>query len=196
MAEVGKPIDRVDGRLKVTGAAKYAAEFNQTNMAYAFPVRATVANGTITRIDRSAALKSPGVIAVLTHENAPRLKAINQQEFGRAGGRLGENLVPLQDNKVHYFRQFIGVVVAETYEQARHAAGLVRVTYAEEKPAMHFETELPKGFRPETAQGQPAQHNNGQAAAPLAAAPVKIERTYTTPTENHHPMEMHSTIAI
>lgn len=196
MAEIGKPIDRVDARLKVTGAAKYAAEFNQPNMTYAFPVRATIANGTITGIDRSAALNSPGVIAVLTHENAPRLKAINQQEFGRAGGRLGENLVPLQDNKVHYFWQFIGVVVAETYEQARHAAGLVRVTYAEEKPAIDFETELPKGFRPETAQGQPAQLNSGQAAPLLATAPVKIERTYTTPTENHHPMEMHSTIAI
>ncbi|MBW4689365.1 MAG: xanthine dehydrogenase family protein molybdopterin-binding subunit [Komarekiella atlantica HA4396-MV6] len=194
MAEIGKPINRIDGRLKVTGAAKYAAEFNQTNMAYAFPVRSTIANGTITSIDRSAALKSPGVVAVLTHENAPRLKAFNQQEFSRARGRLGENLVPLQDNKVHYFWQFIGVVVAETYEQARHAAGLVRVTYAEEKPAIDFESELPKGFRPETAQGQPAQLNTGQAASPLAAAPVKIERTYTTPTENHHPMEPHATV--
>ncbi len=194
MAVTGKPIDRVDGRLKVTGAARYAAEFNQTNMAYAFPVWATVANGTIIAIDRSAALSSPGVLAVLTHENAPRLKAFNQQEFSRAGGRLGENLVPLQDNKVHYFWQFIGVVVAETYSQARHAARLVRVTYAEEKPAIDFESELPKGFRPKTAQGQPAQLNTGQAASLLATAPMKIERTYTTPTENHHPMEPHATV--
>lgn len=196
MIVTGKPIDRVDGRLKVTGAAKYAAEYNQPQMAYAFPVRSTIANGTITSVDTSTALQSPGVLMVLTHENAPRLRALDPQEFSQAGGRLGENLVPLQDNKVHYFWQFIGVVVAETYEQARHAAGLVRVTYAEGKPAIDFETELPKGFRPETAQGQPAQLNTGQSAALLAAAPVKIERTYTTPTENHHPMELHSTIAI
>ncbi|MBD1868840.1 xanthine dehydrogenase family protein molybdopterin-binding subunit [Cyanobacteria bacterium FACHB-471] len=196
MTETGKPIDRVDGRLKVTGAAKYAAEYNQPQMAYAFPVRSTIANGTIASVDTNAALQSPGVLMVLTHENAPRLKALDPQELSQAGGRLGENLVPLQDGRVHYFGQFIGVVVAETYEQARHAAGLVRVAYAEEKPAIDFETELLKGFRPETAQGQPAQLNTGQAAPLLAAAPVKIERTYTTPTENHHPMELHSTIAI
>lgn len=89
MAIIGKPIDRIDGRLKVTGAAKYAAEFNQKNMVYAFPVRSTVASGTVTKIDVSAASSSLGAIAVLTHENAPRLKAFNREESKKAGAFPG-----------------------------------------------------------------------------------------------------------
>ena len=123
MAVTGKPIDRVDGRLKVTGAAKYAAEFNQAKMAYAFPVCSTIANGTITAIDAGAAEKSPGVLAVLTHKNAARLKAVNQAAQMKAGVQiLGEDLPPLQNNKVYYFGQFVALVVAETYEQARRRA--------------------------------------------------------------------------
>ena len=118
---IGKPVDRVDARLKVTGAAKYAAEFNQNQMAYAFPVRSTIGNGSITNIDTSAAEKAGGVLAVLTHKNAPRLKQINPQEIMKAvggGGIPGEILLPVQDNKVHYWGLYIGLVVAETYEQA------------------------------------------------------------------------------
>ena len=196
MAITGKPIDRVDGRLKVTGAAKYAAEFNQNNMAYAFPVRSTIAKGTLVRVDASAAKNSPGVVAVLTHLNAPRLKALDLQELRQSGGFVYESLVPLQDNKIQYFGQFIAVVVAETYEQARYAAALVKITYAKEKPAIDLESELPKGFRPERFLDQEAQINPGKAAPLLAAAPVKIEQTYTTATENHHPMEPHATIAV
>jgi len=116
---IGKPIDRVDGRLKVTGAAKYAAELNQSNMAYAFPVRASIGNGRITTIDQSAAEKADGVLTVFTHQNAPRLKPIDRQELTKYGGYLNEFLLPLQDARVHYFGQFIALVIAETYEQAR-----------------------------------------------------------------------------
>ena len=197
MAEIGKPIDRVDGRLKVTGAAKYAAEFNQSNMAYAFPVSSTIAKGTITAFDTRAAEQSGGVTAVLTHLNAPRLQAIDQPAMMKVGGvLLGEQLAPLQDNKVHYFGQFIALVVAETYEQARHAAALIEVTYAKEAHAIDLEAELPNAPRPKLLQGQEAQINTGKAAPILAAAPVKIEQTYTTSTENHHPMEPHACIAV
>lgn len=197
MALTGKPIDRIDGRLKVTGAAKYAAEFNQRNMAYAVPVCSTIAKGTITTIDTSAATSAAGVLTVLTHENAVRLKAMNPQEQMRAGVLLvGEDLPPLQDNKVHYFKQCVACVVAETYEQARHAANLVRITYAQQKPASDLKTGLATGYVPETNMGQPAQINLGKAAAPFAAAPVKLEQTYTTPTENHHPMEPHANVAV
>lgn len=192
---IGKPVSRVDGRLKVTGAAKFTAEFNQTNMAYAFPVRATIAKGTITGFDKSATEKSGGVLSVLTHENAVRLRAIDPMEIMKTGGFLGEDLVPLQDNKVHYFGQFIAVVVAETYEQARNAAALLVVNYAKEKPAVDLKTELPKGFKPKMTSGEEAQINTGKSAAVIAAAAAKIERTYTTSTENHHPMEPHATIA-
>ena len=196
MAEIGKPIDRKDGRLKVTGAAKYAAEFNQAKMAYAFPVRSTIAKGTITAIDASAAENSAGVIAVLTHKNARRLKAVDAAEIFKTGGFLGEDLLPLQDDKIHYFGQFVACVVAETYEQARHAAALLKTAYAQEKPAIDFKRELPQGYLPEKWNGEEAQVNIGKAAALIASAAHKIEHTYTTPTENHHPMEPHATVAV
>lgn len=197
MALIGKPVDRVDGRLKVTGAAKYAAEFNQANMAYAFPVCSTIAKGTITAIDTRAASSAAGVLAVLTHENAVKLKAINPAEQMKAGVQLvGEDLPPLQDNKVYYFKQCVACVVAETYEQARFAAALVKITYAQEKPASDLKSGLASGYVPEKNMGQPAQINSGKAAAPFAAAPIKFERTYTTPTENHHPMEPHAATAV
>lgn len=195
MAIIGKPIDRLDGRLKVTGAAKYAAENNQPRMVYAFPVCATVANGAITGIDAEAAKSSPGVLVVLTHENAPRLKTLDLAEIRKFVAIPHETTVPLQDNRVHYFGQFVACVVAETYEQARYAARLVKISYAAEKHAIDLQTELPKGFRPEktVTQGE-AQLNSGKAAHPLAAAPVKIEQTYTTPTEVHNALESHSGI--
>ncbi len=196
MALIGKPIDRVDGRLKVTGAAKYAAEFNQPRMAYAFPVRSTVASGTVTKIDVGAAASSPGVIAVLTPENAPRLKAFNREELTKAGAFLGEDLIPLQDNKIHYFGQFVACVVAETYEQARAAAALVEIDYAQEKPKIDLTRELPNGFRPEKFARREAQLNSGKAAPLLSAAPHQIEQTYTTSNEVHNPMEPHATVSV
>lgn len=196
MAVIGKPIDRIDARLKVTGAAKYAAEFNQTQMAYVFPVTATIAKGTITNFDQSAAMNSAGVVKILTHLNARKLNPADPMAMMKAGTLAGEFLAPLQDNRVHYFGQVIALVVAESYEQARCAAALLKVSYAPEKAATDFESELPKGTRPEKLMGEEAQINPGKAAAPFAAAPVKFEQTYTTPTEQHHPMEPHATVAV
>lgn len=197
MALIGKPLSRIEGRLKVTGAAPYAAEFNQPNLAYGFPVQATIASGTITAMDTGAAQKSGGVITVLTHQNAPRLRPLRPEELRKAGGSLGEDVLPLQDTKVEYFGQLIGLVVAETYEQARAAAALVQVRYAQQPPAVDLVAELPQARRPEkNLFGQAAQLNAGQAAAPLAAAANRVEATYTTAIENHHPMEPHATIAV
>ena len=195
MAEVGKPIDRVDGRLKVTGAAKYAAEFNQSNMAYAFPVRSTIANGTITRIDAGKARESAGVLSVLTHENAERLKEINQQEIMKTGGLVVDSVLPLQDNKVGFYGQPVALVVAEIYEQARYAAALVKISYTKQTPAIDLAKEMPKAEEPQELHGEKVQLNKGQAEKIIRSSPVKIERTYHTPSEHHHPMEPHSTIA-
>ncbi|MDN3657410.1 xanthine dehydrogenase family protein molybdopterin-binding subunit [Ferruginibacter paludis] len=194
MAIIGKPINRVDALLKVTGAAKYAAEFNQPNMVYAFPVRSTIAKGSVTAIDSSAAEKSAGVIKILTPENAPQLKAIDPKV--KTGGMLGEQLLPLQDNLVYYFGQYIALVVAETYEQARAAASLVKVNYSKEKHAIDLNTELPNGYKPQKVQGEDAQVNEGKTAPVIDATANKISYTYTTPTENHHPMEPHASIAV
>lgn len=196
MAEIGKPIDRVDARLKVTGTAKYAAEFNQKNMAYGFPVRATIGKGTVTSFDLTEANKSNGVIKILTHENAPRLTALDPAAIQKTGGMLGEQLAALQENQIHYFGQYIALVIAETYEQAGAAAALVKVSYNKENPAVDLKTELPNGIKPEKAQSEDAQLNEGKTAPVIDVAAVKINQTYTTPTENHHPMEPHATIAI
>ena len=195
---VGKPIDRKDGRLKVTGGAKYAAEFGVNNLVYAFPVRSKIGNGTITAIDASDAQAAGGVLTIITHENAARLKTIsNPMELMKTGGLLGEMILPLQDNKVSYFGQYIGLVVAETYEQARAASELVKVTYAKLPVAIDLKKELLKGEKPKTSGfGEPIQLNAGKAASVIAASPFKIEHTYTTRTENHHPMEPHATIAV
>lgn len=193
---IGKPLDRKDGRAKVTGTAKYAAEFAANNMAYAFPVRSTIANGTITSFDLSEAEKAGGVLKILTHENAPRLKEVNPMELMKVGGLVSDMNLPLQNNKVNYFGQYIALIVAETYEQARAAANLVKVNYTKQTPAIELEKEMPKAEEPEMAMGQKAQLNKGKTAPIIRSAPIKIEQTYTTRTENHHPMETHGSIAV
>src|SRR3954463_3437614 len=149
MSETGKPISRIDGRLKVTGKATYAAEFNQPNMAYAFPVRATIAKGRIASIDDAAAKKEPGVLSVLSYKNALKLKPLDRQAQQQAAAAfLGETLPPLQDNQVHYIGQFIAVVVAETYEQARAAAYKLKVRYTVEQAATDLRSALPNSKKP------------------------------------------------
>ncbi|RYY62750.1 MAG: xanthine dehydrogenase family protein molybdopterin-binding subunit [Chitinophagaceae bacterium] len=197
MSETGKPISRIDGRMKVTGKATYAAEFNQPGMAYAFPVRSTIAKGSVTGIDDAVVKKEPGVLAVISYKNALKLKPLDMAAQMKAGAAfLGENLVPLQDNKIRYTGQFIAVVVAESYEQARAAAYKLKISYAIEKAATDLKTELPKSTKPKVFMGEEAQLNTGRTAAPLAASPHRISHTYSTPVENHHPMEPHATVAV
>lgn len=197
MSETGKPISRIDGRLKVTGKATYSAEFNQPNMAYAFPVRATIAKGRIASIDDAAAKKEPGVISVISYKNALKLKPLDMQAQAKAGAAfLGESLPPLQDNKVHYPGQFIAVIVAETYEQARTAAYKLKVRYTVEKAATDLKSELPNSKKPKMFMGEEAQVNEGKAAAPLAASAHRVDHSYSTPVEHHHPMEPHATVAV
>ncbi len=188
---IGKPVNRVDGILKVTGLAKYAAEYAHSNIAYAFPVLSKIASGTIAAIDSSEAEKAPGVITVLTHKNAPRLQPIDVDQATEAGSLIGEVLLPLQDAKIFYANQYIGLVVAETYEQARYAARLVKVDCQETKPAIAVEKE-PKV---DSTYPRAKQVIVGSPVEAFDSAPVKIDRVYTIPTENHHPMEPHSLTA-
>jgi xanthine dehydrogenase YagR molybdenum-binding subunit len=197
MSETGKPISRIDGRMKVSGKATFSAENNFPNMAYAFPVRATIAKGKIASIDDAVTKKESGVIAVISYKNAFKLKPLDMQAQAKAGAAfLGENLPPLQDNLVRYPGQFIAVVVAETYEQARSAAYKLVVHYTPEKGAVDLKTELPNSKKPKMFMGEEAQVNDGKAAAPLASSAKKVDHTYSTPVEHHHPMEPHATVAI
>src|SRR5437867_6791122 len=130
---IGQPISRVDGQHKVTGAARYAAEFDVRAVAHGAIVRSTVAKGHIASIESAAAERAPGVVAVLTHRNAPKLAYRAHRAF--VDPDVGERLHVLQDDRISHQGQPIALVIAETLEQAIHAATLVRVTYAPETGA-------------------------------------------------------------
>ena len=132
---LGKPINRVDGRLKVTGAAQYAAEFNPPGVLHGYALTSRISNGRIAEIDTTAAEAAPGVKAVLTHRNAPKLQEPKPAQQG-GGGIRNENRLPLSDDKIHYGGQYVAMVVAETPEQARHAASLIKITYEQSTPSL------------------------------------------------------------
>jgi xanthine dehydrogenase YagR molybdenum-binding subunit len=189
---VGKPIDRVDGHAKVTGKATYAAEVQVANVAHAVIVGSRVATGTVAAIDTRAAKAAPGVLAVLTKDNAPQLPNLNKQDTPQ-----DKILQALQDNDVHYADQPIALVVADTLERAQYAASLVTASYgAGAAPIADIdaggETMTPRSAGP---RGEP-DTSRGDFTRGIAGAKFKIEATYITPIENHHPMEMHATIAV
>ncbi|MBE9046328.1 xanthine dehydrogenase family protein molybdopterin-binding subunit [Pleurocapsales cyanobacterium LEGE 10410] len=190
-AKTGKNIDRVDGRLKVTGEACYSAEFPLEGIAHGYIIQSTIAKGTIEAIDTSQAEQLPGVLAILTHQNAPKLNSLKSKNFG--GGYPGENFLPLQDNQVHFDGQHIGIVVAETYEQARLAASLIEINYDEAEPMFDLEQALEQSERYDP--GERLQPSWGDIEGGLQQAAVTIEETYTTPLEHHNPMETSATTA-
>lgn len=188
----GQPVNRTDGRLKVTGAATYAAEFKPQNMAHAVTVQSTVSRGHVSKIDTKAAEKAPGVILVITSKNALML----HQPDGNGDGRLGEkDLLPLQSDRIHYDGQHIAVVVAETFEQAEYAASLIKVDYDLSRPEIDIERSIAHLYEPKQSMGRELQIHRGDINKGLAEAGVKISETYSTPVYHHNPMEPHATIA-
>jgi xanthine dehydrogenase YagR molybdenum-binding subunit len=186
---VGTPMDRVDGRLKVTGGARYAAEFPVANLAYAVIVQSTVPTGRIAAIDTTAASRAPGVIRVMTHHNTPKVPAVKPSFLSTNALSL------LQNDRVNYNGQPIAVVVADTFERATDAASLVRVRYADTgKPTLDLEAAKDTAYKPTKDRSADSAH--GSVAAGLAAAEVKVDAHYTTPIENHNPMEPHATTAV
>src|SRR6266478_6033971 len=131
MTYIGTPTSRIDGRAKVTGAAKYAAEYNTQSLAHAAVVTSTIAKGRIKRVDASEALRVTGVLAVLTHENRPPM-AKSDEAYKDDVAPDGSPFRPLYDDKIWFNNQTIALVVAEEWEIARFAASLVRVDYEEE----------------------------------------------------------------
>jgi xanthine dehydrogenase YagR molybdenum-binding subunit len=195
-AFIGQPVSRVDGRQKVTGAATYAAEFDQPGQAHGVIVRSTVANGRIAAIDNAAAERAPGVVAVLTHRNAPRLAY--RPHKGAVDPAVGERLHVLQDDRVSHQGQPIALVIAETLEQANHAAALLRVAYAPETATTdvtRFAPVLPTQQKTDQGETRPPETRRGDPDRALADAEVKVDHTYVIPRENHNPIEMHATIA-
>jgi len=187
---IGTAVSRKDGRAKVTGTATYAAEHQIPGLVHGYLVTASIANGRIKSLDTSAAQKAPGVIAVFTHKNAPKV-------FTPANNfmtsKIYEARLPLSDDKVHYGGQIIGLVVADTFERSRHAAHLVKVEYETQKPLVEAKNATFKEAPPQM--GEEFKFEKGQFAAGMAGAAAKIEATYTTSTELHAAMEPHATIA-
>jgi xanthine dehydrogenase YagR molybdenum-binding subunit len=192
---IGKEMSRVDGVAKVTGRAKYAAEFRAPNLAYGFIVQGTVAKGRITGVDTREAERAPGVIRVFTHLNAPKLgpKASHEQAPPRAQEEQDKSFRALQSDRIYFNAQPVALVVAETYEQARYAARLVKATYAPEKHTTDTETVRERGRFPGKGEA-PKPRGNPEAA--MKAAAVKVEAEYRIPIEHHNPMEPHAAVAV
>lgn len=180
---VGKPHTRIDGPLKVAGKATYAHEYNpdKERLTYGFVLGSGVAKGKIASIDVSAAEKAPGVLLVLTHENAPKHKP------------QGKHAAPqLQDAEIKQYEQAVAFVVAETFEQARAAARMIKISYKTEKGDYVLADVKDKGKPHQMAPDQKV----GNFEKAFEAAPVKVDVTYTTPDESQSMMEPHASVAV
>jgi xanthine dehydrogenase YagR molybdenum-binding subunit len=187
-----QPPHRYDGVAKVTGTAKYAAEFREPfprkDLVYAFVVQSTIPAGTVKAIDSRTAQRAPGVLTILTPFNAPKLPIGPPKPPGK------RSLSVLQDNQVHYNGQPIAVVVARTLPEAMQAARLLKITYDEQPAKLDFLGRLHEARQPNQPGKEPAQQSSGHPEAAARAA-VTLENTYITPIQNHNPMEPHATIA-
>lgn len=183
---VGQPLDRIDGKFKTTGTAHYAYERHDVaaNQAYGYLVGSSIAKGKVSSIDRSAARKAPGVVGVYI-----------AKDFGKVGKGERNTAHLLAGPDVQHYHQGVAIVVAETFEQARAAAALVRVDYAAAKGAYDLEAAKPNAKKPKEEADNKADTAVGDFAGAFAKAPVQLDATYTTPDQSHAMMEPHATIA-
>jgi xanthine dehydrogenase YagR molybdenum-binding subunit len=190
---LGRPTVRVDGRAKVTGAAKYAAEHNVAGLTHGFVVTATIAKGHIARIHTADALAVDGVLDVFTHEHRPKLAA-SDDKYGDEVAPSGSPFRPLYDDKVWFNGQPVALVVAEEFEIARYAASLVRIDYLPEAHVTDFDAERKRaaaskrGARPST--------KRGKAVDAFKRASVQVDAEYRMPVEHHNPMETFAATAV
>ncbi|MGW0203132.1 xanthine dehydrogenase family protein molybdopterin-binding subunit [Nonomuraea sp. NPDC003201] len=182
-AAVGAPLSRVDGRLKVTGKALYAAEHDVDGVVHAVIVDSSIGRGRITSIDTRAALAHPGVLRVISHLNAPKLPYRDNSASNNPPGR---RLRVFQDDRVLFYGQPVAVVVATTLQAAQHGASLVEVRYDAERPSTDLR---------EAQADEPTRYARGDAEAGLSSAAVRMDLTYRTARNHHNPMEPHATIA-
>jgi xanthine dehydrogenase YagR molybdenum-binding subunit len=187
---IGAPLDRVDGRAKVTGAARYAADAPVDAPLFAVIVQSTIARGRMTAIDESAARAVPGVVEVLTHKNAPRVPAI-AFDFTMP---VQEELAPLQSDEIHYDGQHVAAVVGTTFEAAREGAALLHIAYEAQDAEVDIER-AQQVDKPQQWFGDDTQPRRGEPENAFAASDVTVDATYVTPAENHNPLEPSVTVA-
>jgi xanthine dehydrogenase YagR molybdenum-binding subunit len=190
--QIGKPASRVDGRAKVTGAAKYAGEFNVANLAHGVVVTASIAKGRIKHINAEEALAVEGVLDVLTHANRGKL-ASSDDKYKDEVAPDGSPFRPLYDDQVRFNGQPIALVVAEAFEIARFAASLIRVDYEQDAHVTDFEAQRQ---RTAGAKRPKPTHTRGKATRAFDEAAVRVDAAYSMPVEHHNPMEPYAATAV
>ncbi len=188
---VGVAHTRVDGRDKVTGAARYSAEIPFAELAHGWLVLSTVARGRVRSLDTAPVLRMPGVLTVLHHGNAPR---VDNDYMTLLGVPPDPTVALFQHDRVPYLGWPVAVVVAETSEQAREAAEALVVHYERQPHDVDFAGSRPDTYPLDTY--QPAVVEKGDLEAQLAASAVVVDAEYTTPEEHHHAMEPHAATAV
>jgi xanthine dehydrogenase YagR molybdenum-binding subunit len=183
---IGHPTDRIDGPLKTTGTAPYAYERYDVaaNQAYGYVVGSAIAKGRIAGMDLSKAKAAPGVLAIVTAENAGKLKKASRNTAKLLGGP-----------KIEHYHQAIALVVAETFEEARAAAQLIAIDYVSADGVFDLAAAKNSAKKSEPSFGGPADTATGDFAGAFAAAPVQLDETYSTPDQAHAMMEPHASIA-
>jgi xanthine dehydrogenase YagR molybdenum-binding subunit len=193
---IGASPRRIDGRLKVTGRAQYAADQHPPGMVFAYGVYSTIASGSIKSLDIDAARRSTGVIEILHHGNFPQAFHTSPVPFSLAGvltgARTDEKRLPFEDDVIRYAGQFVALVVADTFEHAREAAYKVKVSYASAPTLANLAQGLKQKAPADGGQGS----KRGDPAKGFDGAARTLDATYTTPVETHNPMEMHATVAL
>lgn len=188
---LGKSTVRIDGRLKVTGQAKYGSDFAVPNPAYAFLVTSAIARGRIKQIDDAEVRGIPGILDILTYREIG--KNIEAGKTFSDQGYMGTTIAPLQSDKIWHDGQIVAVVIAETFEAAREGAQRLNVFYVEERPSATFDS---PGTKEVAAKDAVKMHEDpavGDAEGAFASAVVKVEARYSTPTQHHNPMELFTT---
>jgi xanthine dehydrogenase YagR molybdenum-binding subunit len=186
---IGQPLNRVDGRLKVTGEAQYTADIPIEKLTYGVIFQSAIAKGKVLTIDTTQTLAAPGVIDIITYHQTPNLINI---PF------IPTPTPPEKDDNIHYHGQPLGIVVAETLEQAEYGASLVKITYEEKTPTVTMAQALPEVFEPESIFFgiMPGKITRGDIELGKTQAEIFIEQVYSTPMEHHNPLETSATIAI
>jgi xanthine dehydrogenase YagR molybdenum-binding subunit len=194
---IGMPVSRVDGRDKVMGRARYAAEHPADALLYGVVVNSTVARGRIVAIDAAAAFALPGVIDVITHQNRPRMSGFDlfYKDMVAPGG---SPFRPLYDDKIRYSGQPVALVVADTFEAARHAAGLVRVDYETEPHQTGLRANIGRAREPSKVKPSysPPPGPKGQPDEVWTNAAIKVDGEFHTGVEHHNPLELFASTVI
>src|SRR5580692_11641854 len=192
MNAVGQPLTRLEGRLKVTGGAQYTADVPLTGALHGAIVHSPIANGRTISIDTTAAERAPGVVAVFTYRNMPRIKPVQKPWVHLHP--YGQSYLVLQDDQIHYAGQPVALVVADTLDQAAYAGTLITVQY-KMKPPVVFNAETALGAFDPPQFLWPVNSSVGNPAKGLTDGTVRIERVYTTADRHHNQMEPHATMS-